>query len=794
MGKKVVYRFVDGERDDNAPIVYTDGGPGSTTEMDVVQARNGLPDEIQKDQIVFNRQENAFYVGAGDGSPQRVTDVRTYERLSDRPKIGVEGRLYVILRDSIFSLWRENAWRSFSMSPVTVAQYYGVSSFTDKTDFPKEGETNHIYLTKDGFGYAWTKENGYVNIFGDKTWSWTKAESDARFAFKKDIPVIPSLSDLGGITPHDVDVKIQAAEDDAAAKYATIADNALKADAADVYTKQDADDKFLDKADKPTLSSLGALSTEQAENTYLKKASFDKLTQDVDTIQKRVNTLSEYSKTTEMQKAIDDSAAKVTKIFDKYMLADDIDKALSQKADNVSVMKKTDMGAYALKGDIPTLTKLGGVSRTEIENTYARKTSVDALEKNVKDTYYPKTDMDTKLSGIYTKPETDAQIKAALPKEPWTDFAKTADVAKDYMAKADSYTKSELDTRLQSIQAHGVDLSKCLMKDDTDTDTYLTDKVKKTMPDLSTYQKTDGLLSEMIKQDKAKGNDLMLDYFANKRDVQNVQLEISKSVVEHGTLNIDENGNQYIDIKESVMQRPELLIGHNPIRLFVNGVRYTEGVDFSYDKETNRLKWCHTEEDGYFRLTSEDELRIEHETPVSKTKAPESSKSSTNPNAPIVAIAEEDLNTIRDCTKRAEDASTAAAKSSTDAKDSEAKAAASAQDAAKSAKDVSDEKAVIVQKVKDAEKRADDAVNVAPKTILVTVHAADWQSGLFMISDARIQTESTLLLNLKAGASEDMKKAFIAAGIDASSQLDGSVTLKAEAVPTVDLDLKLVII
>ena len=76
MGKKVVYRFVDGQRDDDAPIVFTDGGRGSTTKMDLVQARNGLPETIQKDQVIFNREENAFYVGAVDGTPQRVTDIR----------------------------------------------------------------------------------------------------------------------------------------------------------------------------------------------------------------------------------------------------------------------------------------------------------------------------------------------------------------------------------------------------------------------------------------------------------------------------------------------------------------------------------------------------------------------------------------------------------------------------------------------------------------------------------------------------------------------------------------------
>lgn len=795
MGKKVVYRFVDGQRDDDAPIVFTDGGRGSTTKMDLVQARNGLPGTIQKDQVIFNREENAFYVGAVDGTPQRVTDIRVYERYSDRPLKGVTGRLYIILKDNIFSVWSNGEWKQFSMAPVTVAQYYGVTTFSDKTMFPKEGEANHIYLTKDGFGYAWSPTDGYVNIFGDKTWSWTKSEADARFAFKSDIPAKLTLADLGGITPHDVDVKIQDAKNDADAKFETLAGSDKKADKTDVYTKTEADDKFLDKKDKPTLSSLGAISTEQAEATYLKKASFDELSKNVETIQGRVNTLSEYSKTTDMQKAVDDSAASIRKDLEAYAKTDDVDKALSEKADNVSVVKKTDLTAYALKGEIPTLKTLGGVSREEIESTYARKANVDATLKN---DYYPKTDIDTKFSGVYTKKDADAKLKAALPTVPWTDFAKKSELSDDFASKSDTYTKEELEKRLKSIEAHGVDLSGYLKEGDDESNKYLDDRIDGRLPDMTKYAAKDGLLKEVIRQDKNKGNDLMLDYFANKSDIQDLELSRSRMAVDHGILTVDKDGNQFIDIKATVMKRPELPVGHNPIKLFVNGVRYTEGEDFAFDADANRLKWLHTNEDGYFRITSEDELRIEYETTAAKVKAPDSGSSSTDEDAIKISIADRDLETIKASLQRAETSATNAKASETSA-DASAKAAdASVKQAAEEAKKVLDAKKEMndsIQSAKDVSQKAEEASKAAlPKVLNVKLTKDAWKDGCYVVSDARIKSKTLLFLDLQGTADDAQKKAFADAYIDAPKQWDGSVMLKAVKVPEIDIDARFIIV
>lgn len=813
MSKKVIYRFVDGENGNtSAPIVFADGGRGATSEMDVAQARNGLPKVIQKDQLVFDRSSRTFYVGGGDGSPQQVSDVRILERFGDRPNIGAEGVLYVALQDHIFCVYADNQWKQFAMSPVTVAQYYGVSTYEDRSDFPKAGEANHIYVTKDGFGYYWSQTDGYVNIFGDKTWSWTKDESDARFAFKSEIPVIPSLSDLGGITPHDVDLKIQDAKDEADGKFATISDNDLKADKSDVYTKTEAEDKFLDKKDRPTLSSLGAISTEQAETTFAKKAAFDALSSDVDTVKTRVNTLSEYSKTVEMQKAVDDSASSIRQeLSDDYMKKGDIEKELSQKADAVSVMKKTDMGPYALKGDIPTLSKLGGVPRDEIETTYARKTNIDALEKNVQDTlesYYQKTEVDTKLADVSTKADanTAAAIKAALPEDKWDAFARTKDVSDTYATKADlqaesdkTYTKDELETRLQSIQTHGVDLSKCLMKDDQPTDDYLTVKVNSLMPDLQPFQKTDGLLSEVIKQDRNKGNNLLLDYFANKDDLQNLELDRSRMVVDHGILTVDKEGNQFIDIKTAVMKRPELPAGHNPVKLFVNGIRYTEGEDFSFDATANRLKWLHTEDDGYFRITSADELRVEYETQAVKEKAPSSKDApkADDENVVKIGIADEDLQEIQDSLRRAETAATNAKTSETEADKSATAATTAAKQATDAQAKMASDRAEIDANVKDAKERADaaaqKAVAATPKIVNVTIRKEEWKDNEVTIKHSDIRRNAVVFLDLQPTADDDMKNAFADCYIEESDQRDESLMLHALFTPAEDFDIRLII-
>lgn len=807
MSKKVIYRFVDGENsaDTSAPLVYTDGGRGSTTDMSVAQARSGLPETIQKDQLIFDRQERTFYVGDGAGKPQQVSDVRIFARYADRPSVGAEGVLYVSLQDHIFAVYTDGEWKQFAMSPVTVAQYYGVSTFKDKTEFPKVGEENHIYLTQDGFGYQYEPTVGYRPLFGDRTWSWTKDESDARFALKSEIPAIPSLSDLGGITPHDVDAKIQDAKDEADGKFATLSENDKKADADSVYTKTEADDKFLDKKDKPTLSSLGAVSTEQADSTFAKKAALDTLSKNVDTIQGRINKLSEYSKTTEMQKAVDDSAARIrSELAAGYMKTDDINKALSQKADAITVMKKTDMGAYALKGDIPTLTKLGGVPRDEIEATYARKTNVEALEKNVQDTYYTKTDVDAKLGDVYTKTDADAKIKAALPADKWEDFARKKEVSDTYATKDDlkaqgdkTYTKDELETRLASIQAHGVDLSKCLMKDDKPTDDYLGGKITGMLPDMTAYVKDADLLSEMIKQDRNKGSNLLLDYFANKSDIQSLELSRSRMIVDHGILTVDKEGNQFIDIKSPVMKRPELPVGHNPVKLFVNGIRYTEGEDFSFDAEANRLKWLHTDEDGFFRVTSEDELRVEYETQAAKEKAPAAKDSSKDADAVKVGIADEDLNTIQDSLRRSETAATNAKASETEAANSATAAAASAKQAADAADKMTTDRAAIDTSVKDAKDRADAAQKTAeaatPKIVNLTIPADHWNKNEAEVVSADIRRNAVIFLDLQPTADEAMQKAFADAYIDESDQRDERLTLHAVNPPAVALDIRLII-
>lgn len=796
MSKKVVYRFVDSDGSDRqAPIIFTEGGKGSTTEMDIVQARNGMPETIQRDQIVFNREDSAFYVGQADGTPKRVTDIDVLERFAELPKAGVEGRLYISLKENIFSVWKDGKWSSCSLSPVSVVQCYGVTSYKTKKDFPPTGEENHIYMTQDGSGYQYDSFNGYTQVFGDKTWTWTKDEADARFAFKSDIPVIPSLSDLGGITPHDVDAKIQDAKDEAAQKYATLSDNDLKANASEVYSKTDADNRFLDKKSVPTLSSLGALSTAQADVTYAKKANLDTLSQNVDKIQDRVNTLSEYSKTTEMQKAVNDSAASIRDDLKAYAKSDDMDKRLAEKADNVSVVKKTDMVAYALKGDIPTLDKLGGVSRTEIENTYATKTNIQALDKNIKDGYYPKTDIDTKLADVYTKADADAKIKAALPAEPWTDFAKKSDLTKDFAVKSETYTKDELEKRLKSIETHGVDLSGYLKENDDPSDKYLDDRIDKKLPDMTKYAAKDGLLKELIQQDKAKGSDLLLDYFVNQGELQDIKLGMAETVTEHGNLEVTKDGKQLIALKEPVTDHPELPAGHNPIKLFVNGVRYIEGVDFSYDKTSNQIEWIHTEEDGYFRLTKEDELRIEHDTPVSKKYAPPAASSSADPNAPVVAIDKNDLKTIQDCTTRSETAATnaKAAKDSIDA--SEKHVAELEKQASDIADNLKKDRQTLDTNVATAQKTSDDAKKAAeiatPVTLLKTMLASSWKDNKSAVYDGEIKSNSVIFLDLQTSADDEMKQAFDAAGIISCAQWDGGITLQATETPAIDLDVRL---
>lgn len=294
MNKKLTYRLVDGEENDtSALLVASNGGVGSTTEMEVVQARNGLPKLIQKDRVVYDRSENAFYVGQSDGTPKRVADIRVYGRMQDFPAVGEEHRLYICLREKVLAVWTEGEWRYFSTSPVSLTNYNGVSTYEAREDFPKVGQEGQIYLTKDGYGYSYVNGIGYQAIFGGRNMSYTRTESDARYALKRDIVAQKTLEELGGITPHDVDVKVQAAVDDADAKFvrADEYDSAIasKADKGESYTKAESDASYAKKADIPTLSSLGAITSEQADAAYATKKSVSALSDDLDAVRVKAN-------------------------------------------------------------------------------------------------------------------------------------------------------------------------------------------------------------------------------------------------------------------------------------------------------------------------------------------------------------------------------------------------------------------------------------------------------------------------------------------------------------------------
>lgn len=649
MAKKLVYRFVDGVPDATAPVVFAETDAGSTSEMDLRQARNGLPETVRKDDLIYDRQSNAFYVGGVNGEPRRVTDIVTLARYSDRPLAGIKNRLYIILHDNILCLWDEEGWHNLALSDVTIAQYYGVSTHDTKDDLPKRGEDRHLYLTKDGYGFRYDPDaEEYVMLFGDNTWGYTKDESDARFAFKSDIVRQKTLDELGGITPQDVDRKIADFGDKVKDTYATLRDNDSKADADTVYSKYDADQRFALRKDIPTLSSLGALSTEFAEATFARQKKVDEMDTRLRAVTEKANTLSEYSKTAEMQEAIDKSIADAAPDFSPYATLSYVDKRLLEKANKAAAITRDDLKAYALVSQLPTIGSLGGLSAETIEQSFAKKEDVDAADKKIRDTHYTKDEIDKRFIAIgnntYTREEVDLQLSEYEAPGGWATYARKAEVDKTYAKAADvaasakrleeaistkadaatAYTKDEIDYKIGLIQSHGVDLSGCMMKGDAYTEKFVDRRaqalidnarsdMEKTLPDASTYITKENLLAAMIEQDKASSDNLMLNYFVSQDDLAAFRKNFSRYTSEKGRLVTDVSGVQSVRMSKGVLVRSELMSGHNPIHLYVNGVHYTEGDEFTYDSANKQLLWGIPAAKGGFDLDETDDIRVEYE-------------------------------------------------------------------------------------------------------------------------------------------------------------------------------------
>lgn len=794
MNKKLTYRLVDGEENDtSALLVASNGGVGSTTEMEVVQARNGLPKLIQKDRVVYDRSENAFYVGQSDGTPKRVADIRVYGRMQDFPAVGEEHRLYICLREKVLAVWTEGEWRYFSTSPVSLTNYNGVSTYEAREDFPKAGQEGQIYLTKDGYGYSYVNGVGYQAIFGGRNMSYTRTESDARYALKRDIVAQKTLEELGGITPREVDVKMQAAVDDADAKFvrADEYDSAIasKADKGESYTKAESDASYAKKADIPTISSLGAITSEQADAAYATKKSVSALSDDLDAVKVKANTLSLYAKTEEVKGIVKETMDTLNPDFGVYAVKSDVDAELAKKADAVAAATKEELKPYALKAELPTAESLGVVTKADAEAKYAKVEDAAAAHKVAADVagklskeHYTKTEVDQKLA------DKDAADKAAyVSTTAIGDYIKKADADAAYAAKADlvskadkadSYTKTEVDEKIKTVQIKGVDLTGYLHENDAESDTYIKNVVKANTVAEDDIVKKDGLLKEVIRQDRAKDEaDLVLDYFVNKGEIS----DFTKRVQESCAVTTDAEGKQTLKLAGAPL---------GGLTVYVNGVQCTG--DYTYDATLNEVVWSKDS----FQLSEEDFIVVEYDKRlIPKKKAPEAEVSSTVASAPKVAIADKDLEAIRSCTSRAEQAEAEAAASASAATAAKADSQKNAENAAADAKTAADAKAFIgTQKASIDKEVAYLKAEAIAKDVAITLLADKWAGTKYTVTDERIKADSILLLDVKADATAEEKTAFDDAMIESSSQTDGTIVLLADEEPVLDIPVVLTII
>lgn len=638
---KLTYRFEEEENKFDAPILVTRPDIGKVTAMSLGGARNGLPKDIRRDEMVVDYKTNHLYIQGPGGATVNVANVSVLRNLSERPTIGVENHLYILLRENMFSVWMDNHWKNMAASEVTVQQYDGVEIYENMREFPETGKDNKLYLTQQNQGFRWIEaEKKYKLLFGDNTWAYSKEAADATFARKDEIPEQKTLDELGGITPAEVDRRIQEEHDVIAQNFATNEDNDKKADKADVFSREEAIKTFA-AADKiKTLAQMGGATQIYVDDTFFTKENAEQLKERVKQTEDSVNTLSEYRKTVDTDRVIDEKIEAAKPDLTPFVKTLDMEKELVKKADRSIVYTKVEVAdKFVPKTDF-NLETLGAASKKDIE-VFATKTELDDAAYYEKDRTYSKEEVDSRISNVsealedykkenasehYTKKETDEAIAAFAPDGGWDKYERRKHAEDTYATKTelktkayidDVYTKKQIDQRIKDIVKTGSDMDGVMMIDHEDTDAYIDKRIKDYVdPQLDSLPnvvlKTE-LLKTLIEQDKYT-DDPMLKYFATIAELNELKRKVSKWISEKLTVETDATtGKPTMTLSNKVMIREELPLKHNPIRVYINGVRYFEGDDFTYDPESGKVTWSSTEMPDVYEKLSKSAVYAEYE-------------------------------------------------------------------------------------------------------------------------------------------------------------------------------------
>lgn len=234
-------------------------------------SNNGVPLHAPADTIIYDSVSKNFYAGRGNTKrPISVSDVLVYKDTDSMPTIGVANILYVALKEKQCAVWDDD---NKSYCYLTSAGSSGVfekavEEYPAIENFPLVGSKNKIYLTRTGKGYRYnTAENKYEVLFGD-TDSYSKQESDNRYLKKSDAisnadakkfvtkdefaPVKDAVFGTNGLAnfyyKSEIDEKLAKIQTGEASLdgYAKISDLDDKADADQVYTKVEIDQKLSD--------------------------------------------------------------------------------------------------------------------------------------------------------------------------------------------------------------------------------------------------------------------------------------------------------------------------------------------------------------------------------------------------------------------------------------------------------------------------------------------------------------------------------------------------------------------
>lgn len=153
---------------------------------------NELPDYASNNMLIYTRDTGQIFAGRGKGmSLLDMSDVIVINNFDYLPSVGVPNKLYISKEDSCFVYFdaEKQSYTHLSLNNIdqSIVGKKGVVEYDLPNDFPIDGESEKLYLTKDNKLYRWSCKERKYSLVSDQA------------SFEKMFKSISNLGDLNNI-------------------------------------------------------------------------------------------------------------------------------------------------------------------------------------------------------------------------------------------------------------------------------------------------------------------------------------------------------------------------------------------------------------------------------------------------------------------------------------------------------------------------------------------------------------------------------------------------------------------